>query len=112
EAFPSIAASAPPPFAALVGSSLVLATITALGLNLIFRIGVRKTATFTIEGREIDPEAIERFFHTQGATWGARPDIVKRAAYGATQLVDAIAADYASAGPIVVEASFDEFNLD
>jgi xanthine permease XanP len=112
EAFPSIAASAPPPFAALVGSSLVLATITALGLNLIFRIGVRKTATFIIKDRQSDPEKIERFFHTQGATWGARPDIVKRATYGTIQLVEAIAADYMRDGPIVVEASFDEFNLD
>jgi xanthine permease XanP len=112
EAFPSISTSAPAPFAPLVGSSLVLATVTALMLNLIFRIGVKRTATLTIEDREIDPEAIDRFFHTNGATWGARPEIVKRAAYGTTQLIDAIASDYLRDGPIVVEASFDEFNLD
>jgi NCS2 family nucleobase:cation symporter-2 len=112
EAFPSISTSAPAPLAPLVGSSLVLATVTALLLNLIFRIGVKRTAILTIEDREIDPEAIDRFFQTNGATWGARPEIVKRAAYGTAQLIDAIASDHLRDGPIVIEASFDEFNLD
>jgi xanthine permease XanP len=112
EAFPSISTLVPSPFTSLVGSSLVLATVTALVLNLLFRIGVRKAATLTVEGRKVEPEAIERFFQTQGATWGARPDIVKRAAYGTIQLIDAIAADYLRGGPIVIETVFDEFNLD
>jgi NCS2 family nucleobase:cation symporter-2 len=112
EVFPSISTSAPAPLVPLVGSSLVLATVTALLLNLIFRIGVKRTATLTIEHREIDPGAIDRFFQTNGATWGARPEIVKRAAYGTTQLIDAIASDHLRDGPIVIEASFDEFNLD
>jgi len=112
EVFPSIAASAPAPFASLVGSSLVLATMTALALNLAFRIGVRKSATLTIADRKIEPEAVERFFQTQGATWGARPDVVRRATYGTIQLLDAVAAEYWRDGPIDIEASFDEFNLD
>lgn len=112
EAFPWISSWAPAPLASLVGSSLVLATVTALVLNLVFRIGVRKSAKLTIEDRNIEPEAIERFFQAQGATWGARPDIVKRASFGTTQLIDAIAAEYLREGPIVIETSFDEFNLD
>jgi xanthine permease XanP len=112
EVFPSISAIAPAPFSSLFGSSLVLATFTALALNLAFRIGVRKAATFTIEHGKIEPETIERFFQTQGAIWGARPDVVKRAAYGTIQLIDAIAADYLRNWPVVIEASFDEFNLD
>ena len=112
EVFPSIATSAPPPMSYLVGSSLVLSTVTALVLNLVFRIGVKKTAVFTIKPGGVDPQEIEAFFQTQGATWGARPDIVKRATYGTIQLVDAVATDFWREGPIVVEASFDEFNLD
>jgi NCS2 family nucleobase:cation symporter-2 len=112
EVFPSIASSAPPPLSYLVGSSLVLATVTALVLNLVFRIGVKKTAILTLKPGDVDPRQIETFFQSQGATWGARSDIVKRASYGTIQLVDAVAADYWREGPIVVEASFDEFNLD
>jgi NCS2 family nucleobase:cation symporter-2 len=112
EVFPSIATSAPPPLSYFVGSSLVLSTVIALILNLLFRVGVKKTAILTIEPRAADPQRIETFFQSQGATWAARPDIVKRASYGTIQLVDAIAADYWREGPIVIEASFDEFNLD
>jgi NCS2 family nucleobase:cation symporter-2 len=112
EVFPSIAISAPPPLSYFVGSSLVLSTVIALMLNLLFRIGVKKTASLTIEPHAVDPQKIETFFQSQGATWAARPDIVKRASYGTIQLVDAVTADYWREGPIVVEASFDEFNLD
>ena len=51
EVFPSIAAMAPKPLAPLVGSSLVLSTLLALALNLLFRIGVKKTVRLTIEFR-------------------------------------------------------------
>jgi xanthine permease XanP len=112
EVFPSIATSAPSPLSYLVGSSLVFSTVTALVLNLVFRIGVKKTAVLTLKPADVDPQKIETFFQSQGATWAARPDIVKRASYGTIQLVDAVTADYWREGPIVVEASFDEFNLD
>jgi xanthine permease XanP len=112
EVFPSIAGSAPQPLSYLVGSSLVLSTVIALALNLLFRLGVKKTATLAIEGRDVDPQKIEAFFQSQGATWGARPDVIKRASYGTIQLIDAVAADYWRDGPIAVDMSFDEFNLD
>jgi xanthine permease XanP len=112
EVFPSISASAPPGLRPVVGSSLVLATVFALALNLLFRIGVKKTATLSIEDAVPDPDKIGGFFQTQGATWGARPDVIKRAAYGTIQLVDAVAEGCWRDGPIVVAVSFDEFNLD
>jgi xanthine permease XanP len=112
EVFPSISISAPPVLLPLVGSSLVLATAFALGLNLLFRIGVRKTATLRIEDTAPDLDRVEAFFHTQGAKWGARPDVITRATYGTIQLIDAIAEEYRREGPIVVAAIFDEFNLD
>jgi NCS2 family nucleobase:cation symporter-2 len=112
EVFPSISASAPPGLRPVVGSSLVLATVFALGLNLLFRIGVKKTATLRIEDAAPDPDKIGDFFQTQGAKWGARPDVIKRAAYGTIQLIDAVAEGCWREGPIVVAVSFDEFNLD
>ena len=58
EVFPSIPASVPPGLRPVIGSSLVLATALALILNLLFRIGVRKTATMSIEGAAPDPDAV------------------------------------------------------
>jgi xanthine permease XanP len=112
EVFPSISTSASPGLRPIVGSSLVLATLFALVLNLVFRIGVRKTATMSIEGTAPDPDKVGAFFQTQGAKWGARPDVIRRATYGTIQLLDAVADGCWRDGPIVVAVSFDEFNLD
>jgi xanthine permease XanP len=110
EVFPGVAAAAPKQIAPLISSSLVFSTITALALNLLFRLGVKRTARLTLE--EFDAQKIDDFFQSQSATWGARPDVAKRATFGAIQLVEAIAENCWRRGPLMIEASFDEFNLD
>jgi NCS2 family nucleobase:cation symporter-2 len=112
EVFPSIVASAPSQLSPLLGSSLVFATVVALALNFIFRIGLRKAASFSIDGRPVDATSIETFFMKQCATWGARPDVTQRAIFGTIQLVEAIADNCWDEGSIVITARFDEFNLD
>jgi xanthine permease XanP len=112
EVFPSIAAMAPKPLAPLVGSSLVLSTLVALALNLLFRIGIKKTVRLTIESVPADAQRIEDFLQSNAAKWGARPDVVRRAAFAVLQLLDAVQENFWSGGPITIEASFDEFNLD
>jgi NCS2 family nucleobase:cation symporter-2 len=96
----------------LVASSLAFSTLIALLLNLLFRIGIRKTVTLSIDHGDIDPEKVEKFFKSNGATWGARPDVVARATFGVIQLLDAVRQNCWRSGPIEVSASFDEFNLD
>jgi NCS2 family nucleobase:cation symporter-2 len=112
EVFPSIAAMAPKSLAPLVGSSLVLSTLLALALNLLFRIGVKKTVRLTIESAHADSQKIEDFLQSNAAKWGARPDVVKRATFAALQLLEAVEENCWRGGPITVEASFDEFSLD
>ena len=77
-----------------------------------FRIGIRRTVTLAMTRSEIVPENVERFFHSSGAKWGARPDVVRRATFGAIQLLDAVRETCWLSGPIEISASFDEFNLD
>jgi len=112
EVFPSVVASAPSQLSPLLGSSLVFATVVALVLNFLFRIGVGKSASFTIDRQPVDPLALETFFLKQCATWAARPDITQRAIFGVIQLVDAIADTCWQEGSVVITARFDEFNLD
>jgi xanthine permease XanP len=112
EVFPSIVASAPSQLSPLLGSSLVFATVVALVLNFIFRIGVGKSASFSIDSRPVDATSIETFFMKQCATWAARPDVTQRAIFGIIQLVDAIADNCWEEGSVVITARFDEFNLD
>ncbi len=112
EVFPSIAVMAPKPLAPLVGSSLVFSTLLALVLNLLFRIGVKKTVRLTIESARDHSQEIEDFLQSNAAKWGARPDVVKRATFAALQLLEAVEENCWRGGPITLEASFDEFNLD
>jgi NCS2 family nucleobase:cation symporter-2 len=112
EVFPSISAMAPKPLAPLVGSSLVLSTVVALVLNLVFRIGIKKTVRLSIEPGGANAQQIEDFLQSNAAKWGARPDVVRRATYAALQLIESVEENCWRAGPITLEASFDEFNLD
>lgn len=112
EVFPSIVASAPSQLSPLLGSSLVFATVVALVLNFVFRIGVGKSASTSIDSPPADAASIETFFMKQCATWGARPDVTQRAIFGTIQLVDAIADNCWEEGSVVITARFDEFNLD
>jgi NCS2 family nucleobase:cation symporter-2 len=112
EVFPSIQAMVPKPLATLVGSSLVLSTLLALALNLLFRIGIKKTVRLTIEPGRANAQAIEDFLQSNAAKWGARPDVVKRAIFAALQLLEAVEENCWRGGSITLEASFDEFNLD
>jgi NCS2 family nucleobase:cation symporter-2 len=112
EVFPSVVAMAPKPLAPLVGSSLVFSTLLALALNLLFRIGIKKTVRLTIEAPPADSQKIDDFLQSNAAKWGARPDVVKRATFAAMQLIEAVEENCWHGGPIMVEASFDEFNLD
>jgi NCS2 family nucleobase:cation symporter-2 len=109
--FPAIA-QATPLAGPLVGSPLVLATVTALGLNLLFRLGVKAKVRLTIGGEPTDPETIQSFFAGCGRAWGARPEVIARAVFGVQQLAEIIFENCAPQGPIAIEASFDEFNLD
>lgn len=112
EVFPQLAASAPPSLAPLISSSLAFSTVIAVLLNLVFRVGVRRTTTLRVDYERIEPEEVERFFKSAGAAWGARPDIVSRATFGVIQLLDAIRQNDWREGPVEIAASFDEFNLD
>ena len=112
EAFPVIAAGAPPGIVPLIGSSLVFSTLVALLLNLLFRIGVKQTATLKVESAPVQAETLEQFIETNGATWGARRDIIDRAKFNLAQSIEVIVDSCEPQGPVEVAATFDEFSLD
>jgi NCS2 family nucleobase:cation symporter-2 len=112
EIFPVIAAHAGATWRPIVGSSLVFATLVGLVLNLLFRIGVKQTVTFAVEPGRVDARQIDDFLRMHGGKWGARPDVVGRAAFAANQLVEAATENCWKGGPLSLQASFDEFNLD
>jgi len=90
-------------------SSLSASTIIAIVMNLIMRIGIRKTATLEVNPDVRLSEQVFNFLHKQGSAWGARPEIIHRASSAATEYLEALA--QFDAGPASLAASFDEFNL-
>lgn len=112
EAFPTMAAGAPPSIVPLIGSSLVFSTLIALLLNFLFRIGVKQTATFKLESAPVQAEKLEQFMETHGATWGARRDVIDRATFNLAQSIEVILDSCEPQGSVDVAATFDEFSLD
>jgi xanthine permease XanP len=92
----------------ILDNALVIGTVSAVLLNLLMRIGVRKRVSIRFAAGHATHEAVAQFLSEQGAHWGARRDIVDRTIYGVLQLLDVLEVQ----SDITVDASFDEFNLD
>jgi len=112
EAFPALIASAPPWARPLVGSSLVFATLVALLLNLVFRLGITKVAKMSVAPGPLDSEALMHFMERAGGAWGAQRDVIERAKFNLAQSFEVVLDSCEPRGPVEVSATFDEFNLD
>jgi NCS2 family nucleobase:cation symporter-2 len=93
-------------------STLSLATITVIFLNLIFRIGVKSKETITVQTGASVSDTISDFMKMQGGAWGARPDIITRASSAIHEAIEAISLVNPALREVSVQVSFDEFNLD
>lgn len=113
EIAPNMVSDMPPIIAPLVSSSLVLGTIIALLLNLIFRLGQKQRVSLTVDPDSTDAiTKVKEFLDAQGRSWGARRDIMERVSFGVSQAIETIKEFWQHGGPIRIDARFDEFNLD
>ena len=109
---PAAFTSAPAWAHPLVTSPLVLATLTALTLNAVFRLGIRRTVTTAVDPGSPNVKDITSFIERNAGAWGARRDVTNRLEYAVQQAVEA-AVEFANvSGPIKVEISYDEFVID
>jgi xanthine permease XanP len=108
--YPSAFAAAPHWAQPLVTSPLVLATLVALALNLLFRIGIRRTVELIVDARAPDLKGISDFIERNGGIWGARRDVINRVKLALQEAVEAVVG--ACEGTIRLELSYDEFVID
>ncbi|MBB4845909.1 xanthine/uracil permease [Paucibacter oligotrophus] len=109
---PGLSQTLPESLRFLAGDGFVVAGLTVLLLNLLFRLGTRRSAHSALDPA-LDPltHQITAFVERQGGAWGARMDIVRRAALAALEASEAIQA--AGGGRVLaLNGSFDEFNFD
>jgi NCS2 family nucleobase:cation symporter-2 len=110
--YPEIYHRGHPHLEAFFGSSLTVATVLAVALNLVVRIGIRKRIGLQLLPGRDSSQTVMDFLERQGAAWGARKDVVQRAASVLVEMFETLGERGLSKGPISVEAAFDEFNLD
>ncbi|MFN5047978.1 uracil-xanthine permease family protein [Roseateles sp.] len=109
---PGLSQGLPEGLALLAGDGFVVTGVCVMSLNLLFRLGTRLRASCELDPRQ-GPlnHQLTAFVERQGAAWGARMDIVRRAALAALEASEAISA--AGGGrQQVIRGSFDEFNFD
>jgi xanthine permease XanP len=110
--FPATFARAPDWVQSIVSSPLVLATIVALALNLVFRIGIKRSVELVI-GRDAGAqEQVENFVERSAGGWGARRDVIARAKFSLMQAVEAVAEASDPGHPIHLVMTYDEFDID
>jgi len=95
----------------MVTSPLVLATLVALALNAVFRIGARRVAEIAVDPAAADITQIVRFVEKNAKIWSVREDLVVRASASAQQAVMSVIEHCSPNGPIKVVASYDEFDI-
>jgi len=110
--YPNAFTSAPAWAQPLVTSPLVLATLTALLLNLLFRLGIRRTMATTVDPAKRNVRDLTAFVERAGGAWGARRDIISKVEFALQQTAEAVLEFANTSRPIEVEISYDEFVIE
>jgi len=109
---PGVYSQAPAWLAPVVSSSLAASTIMALILNLLFRLGIAQSATLKLEPGTSFSDAVFNFMEQQGGLWGARQEVIHKAASAMSESMEAVITLNGIETPVEMTARFDEFNLD
>jgi xanthine permease XanP len=108
---PGIYDDLPELIAPVFHSSLAIAALAALLLNVLFRIGVAQTASTAVDDSVTSYEAVRIFLEKQGGLWGARRDVMERAIGAASEALEAVRSAGVAVQNIELAARFDEVDL-
>ncbi|NWK56782.1 purine/pyrimidine permease [Verrucomicrobiaceae bacterium N1E253] len=107
---PALTAGAPEGLKPIVGSALTMGTVTAIILNLIFRIGISQTGTMQLTGVESLTQLTE-FLEEKGEDWGARHQVMMRAGMAVGEAIEKLNGTAVCTWPVDLKASFDEYKV-
>ena len=111
DVFPGFYATFPAYFAPVLGSDLVIAVLSAVSLNLLFRIGVSQRRTVEVRPGHDPTEAIHAFAMSFGAAHGVRRDVMERAADALCELSEAVALVGDPGTPLHLMLAYDGFTV-
>jgi NCS2 family nucleobase:cation symporter-2 len=109
-AIPDLLQSAPDWAAATLGNPLALCTLVAITLNVFMNMGISNRATLAFTADGALRERIASFVERQGASWGARVDVVRRTTPAVIEWCEEFA-HAGGTGELALDLQFDEFRL-
>jgi xanthine permease XanP len=109
--FPGYFEELPPFLHSLAASSLALGIATAVGLTLLFRLGIRRHEAIVLAKSDDALASLRAFVRAQGSSWKIAPDVIERATSSATQAFVHIKDAHLLEGPITMAASYDDIDL-
>ena len=112
EVAPELYHSAPELLHPVFASSTALATVVAVALSLLFRIGLAKKGRLELLATNDNLDEITRFMDDLGSAWGMRREVVSRAIDATYEFVTNSGELGLRSENVVVEAEFDELSLD
>lgn len=102
----------PPLFKPIFDSALALTTVLAIILNLIMRIGISKTHTFTVDHTTPIFDTLHVTMERQGEAWAARKEEITRMTFALNEACEVLIVHGLATSPVSIKVRFDEFNLD
>lgn len=108
---PEIYAPLPDHFKPIFGSSIALTAVTGVLLNLLFRIGIGDRAVLILDTVKSPSRVIHDFFMDQGSKWGARPEVIRKAASASAELHELLAWQGLRGSEVHLQVYFDEFRV-
>lgn len=107
---PEIISGAPENLKPILGSALTLGTVTAMTLNMIFRIGLAQSGTIELTGIESLAKLTD-FLEEKGEGWGARRQVMMRAGMAVGEALEKLSGTGITNWPIVLKVSYDEYKI-
>ncbi len=109
---PQLYASVHPWIKPVFSSSLALGTVTAIVMNFIMRIGISDRCSLVLQPGQHSSDDVFTFMEKQGGTWGARRDVINKAAGALSEALESVTGLGLAKSPLQVDMKFDELNLD
>ena len=111
EIFPAYFKLAAPLLHLFTGSMMSIGVMSAFLLNLIFRIGATRSATFEFEDSDISAAEIERILRARGKAWLVPSDIVDRAVGSTEQVMQHLVDADLIVGSPSLTMTYNDFDL-
>ncbi len=96
----------------IFSSSLSLAAVTAVVLNLIFRIGISKKKILEVEAGKDSSEKIHLFMEKLGGLWGARKEVIFNAISAMNEFMESVSTLELTKEKVIFDVRFNELSLD